>query len=49
MLDQLLENLNDDGIVAISSDKRQKINNCNYKRIKKFQVGKRKVEILRKV
>ena len=49
MLNHLLENLNDDGIVAISSDKRQKISNLNYKRIKKFQVGKRKVEILRKV
>ena len=48
MLDQLLENLSDDGIVAISSDKRQKISNSNYKRIKKFQVGKRKIEILRK-
>jgi len=49
MLDHLLENLNDDGIIAISSDKRQKISNPNYKRIKKIQVGKRKVEILRKV
>ena len=48
MLNHLLENLNDDGIVAISSDKRQKISNPNYKRIKKLQVGKRKVEILRK-
>ena len=46
MLDNLLDNLHLDGVVAISSDKRQKINNPVYKRVEKFQVGKRKIEIM---
>ena len=49
MLDNLLVNLSDDGVIAISSDKSQKIANPNYHRIKKIKVGKRKVEFLQKI
>jgi len=46
MLDNVWENLNPDGIVAVSSDKGQKINNPAYMRVEKFQIGKRKIEIM---
>jgi len=49
MLDNLLINLTDNGIIAISSDKQQKITNPSYQRVKKIQIGKRKVEFLRKI
>lgn len=49
MLDNLLHNQNENTVVVISSDKQQKISNPQYKRIQKFQVGKRKIEILKKV
>jgi len=45
----MLQNLNAE-IVAVSSDKKQKIaiaDEKNYRRLEKFNVGKRKIEILR--
>jgi len=48
MLDSLWNDLKENAVVAVSSDKRQKINHPNYRRIEKFQAGKRKIEILRK-
>ncbi|MFN8006705.1 MAG: rRNA methyltransferase [Terriglobia bacterium] len=47
LLDALLEVLAPISVVAICSDKRQKIRNTNYQRIKQFLVGKRRVTILR--
>ena len=49
MLDNLSDNLSKNAVIAVSSDKRQKMANHRYKRIEKFIVGKRKVEILRKI
>jgi len=52
-LDRLLRTIRpvlaDDGIVALCSDKSQKIQSDAYKRIRKMLVGKRKIELLRKV
>lgn len=47
MLDELLPILKPDAIVAISSDKKQKITNPKYKRLEKNVIGKRKFEILK--
>jgi hypothetical protein len=44
----MMDNLTTE-VVAISSDKRQKIKSLTYKRLEKFNVGKRKIEIRRKV
>ena len=49
MLTALLGILSPTGIVAIVSDKRQKIKHENYERLEQFQVGKRRVGILRPV
>lgn len=49
MLDNLLVNLKENSILVISSDKKQKINNSNYTRVKKLQIGKRKIEFLMKL
>ena len=49
MLDNLYDNLSDNGVIAVSSDKSQKITNPNYQRIKKIKIGKRKVEFLQKI
>ena len=46
MLENIKTNLNPKAVVAISSDKGQKINNPAYIRVEKFKAGKRKVEIL---
>ena len=48
MLDNLLTNLSENAVLAICSDKRQKISNTRYNRIKKLQAGKRKIEFFRK-
>ena len=52
-IDQLLDTIRKvigvHSIVAISSDKSQRITNPNYKRIRKMLVGKRKIEFLQKV
>lgn len=47
MLDELLPVLKPDSIIAISSDKKQKITNPKYKRLEKNVIGKRKFEILK--
>lgn len=49
MLDALLEILSPTSVVAISSDKQQKISHERYHRIERFQIGKRRVVILRPV
>jgi len=48
MLENTWHNLKPKGVVAVSSDKAQKVNNPAYMRVEKFQVGKRKVEIITK-
>ena len=47
MLDNLKGSLRVNALAAICSDKGQKINNPGYKRVERFQVGRRKIEILR--
>lgn len=49
LLDTIEAVLNENSIVAISSDKTQKITNTGYKIIRKIIVGKRKIELLQKV
>ncbi|MEM6766764.1 MAG: hypothetical protein AAF655_17650 [Bacteroidota bacterium] len=49
MLTHLSPVLSLDGLVAIVTHKQQKVNHQAYLRVEKFGVGKRKVEILRKV
>lgn len=46
LLDQLIPILNPHSIVAISSDKKQKISHDKYKRLERQRIGKRKFEIL---
>jgi tRNA G10 N-methylase Trm11 len=46
MLEALLDVLSPHSLVAIASDKQQKINHPQYKRLEKFQLGKRQVVIL---
>ncbi len=47
MLEALTEILSPSSIVAIASDKKQKIFHDGYERLEKFQVGKRQVVILK--
>lgn len=47
MLNTLTSVLSPSGIVAIVSDKGQKIAHENYQRLKQFQIGKRRVHILK--
>lgn len=49
MLDALLDILSKSSIVAIASDKHQKVAHENYQRIEHFQIGKRRVVILKPV
>lgn len=49
MLDALFDILSPSGIVAIASDKKQKVFPEKYQRVEQFQVGKRRVVILRPV
>jgi len=49
MLDALINVLSSSSIVAISSDKQQKVSHDNYQRIEQFQIGKRRVAILRPI
>lgn len=49
MLEALLGTLSSSGVVAIVSDKQQKVSHDNYERIERFQVGKRRIIILRTV
>ncbi len=46
MLDALLGVLSSSSVVAVVSDKRQKASHESYRRLEKFQIGKRRVEIL---
>jgi len=47
MLDALLGILSSSSILAIVSDKRQKVSHEHYQRLEKFQIGKRQVVILK--
>jgi 23S rRNA (guanine2535-N1)-methyltransferase len=47
MLNALTEIVSSSSILAIASDKRQKVSHERYQRIEQFQVGKRRVTILR--
>ncbi len=47
MLEALLAFLSPQSLVAVASDKKQKIAHEKYKRLEKFQLGKRRVLILR--
>jgi tRNA G10 N-methylase Trm11 len=49
MLEVLLKILSPASIVAIASDKQQKVSHERYERIERFQVGRRRVVILRPV
>jgi 16S rRNA G966 N2-methylase RsmD len=49
MLDTLLDVLSSSSIVAIASDKGQKILHGKYQRIEQFQVGKRRVVFLKPI
>jgi 23S rRNA (guanine2535-N1)-methyltransferase len=49
MLEALRKVLSETSIVAVASDKLQKIAHAAYKRLEKFQVGKRQVTILRPI
>ena len=49
MLDALTEILSPSSIVAIASDKKQKILHDSYQRLEKFHIGKRQVIILKHV
>lgn len=47
MLDALTGILSPVGIVAIASDKQQKVSHARYQRIEQFQIGKRRAVILK--
>lgn len=47
LLDSLIPCLKLDSVLAVCSDKSQKINNNHYKRLEKQLIGKRKFEILK--
>jgi 23S rRNA (guanine2535-N1)-methyltransferase len=49
MLDALLDLLSSSSIVAIASDKQQKPSHENFQRLEQFQVGKRRVVILKPI
>ena len=46
MLNAFLGVLSPSSVVAITSDKKQKVSHENYRRVEQFQIGKRRVEIL---
>jgi len=47
LLDRITSVLHSHSVIAISTDKSQKIKNEKFQRLKKFNVGKRRIEILR--
>jgi hypothetical protein len=47
MLDALLETLSPTSILAVASDKQQKVRHAGFRRIEQFLVGKRRVVILK--
>jgi tRNA G10 N-methylase Trm11 len=49
MLDTLLGSLSPSSILAVVSDKRQKVAHEGYQRVEQFQIGKRRVMILRPI
>lgn len=46
LLDNLLPVLSDNSVVAVITDKRQKVNHEKYRRVEKFKVGKRLITII---
>jgi hypothetical protein len=46
-LNNLLPVIDAQTVIAIISDKAQKIKNTRYERLEKFQIGKRKIELMR--
>ncbi|RXZ78983.1 hypothetical protein EBB07_24935 [Paenibacillaceae bacterium] len=48
LLENLLPRLSSDAVVAVIADKKQVIQNANYKRLQKFKIGKRQVVFLQK-
>jgi 23S rRNA (guanine2535-N1)-methyltransferase len=49
MLEALIGILSSSSIVAVVSDKRQKVSHKSYQRIQQFQIGKRRVVILKPI
>jgi 16S rRNA G966 N2-methylase RsmD len=49
MLDALIDTLSNSSIVAIVSDKQQKVSHKGFQRIEQFQIGKRQVVILKPI
>lgn len=49
MLDTLTQILSSSSVVAIASDKGQKIAHESYQRVKQFQIGKRRIQILKPI
>ena len=49
MLDALLGVLSSSSIIAVASDKQQKVSHENYQRLEQFQIGKRRVVILKPI
>jgi hypothetical protein len=49
ILEALLGTLSSSAIVAIVSDKQQKVSHGSYERIERFQVGKRRIVILKPI
>jgi 23S rRNA (guanine2535-N1)-methyltransferase len=47
MLDSLFGILSTSGVIAIASDKKQKVTHEGYQRLEQFQIGKRRVVILK--
>jgi 23S rRNA G2445 N2-methylase RlmL len=47
LLDNIKPILHKDSVIAIITDKNQKVKNGRYKRFEKFKVGKRQIEILK--
>jgi hypothetical protein len=46
MLDALLPNLDPGTVLALAADKSQKIAHEGYRRLERFQIGKRQVTLL---
>ena len=49
LLDSVTPVIHDRSVVAVCSDKSQKIANPRFKRLQKMDAGKRKIELLRKI
>lgn len=49
MLDSLLQVLAPGAVIAVATDKRQKVSHEGYRRVEKFQLGKRRITLLEPV